>query len=54
MHYAVNYSGTRVCPMKIKITQLPDGLRRSMFDTRKEFLPHNSKGAFYVEVKAPQ
>ena len=52
MHYVVNYSGTKVCPMKIKVTQLPDGRHLSLFDTCMYLhQPHNSKGAFYVEVK---
>ena len=53
MQYAVNYSGTRVCPMKIKITQFPDGLCLRLFDTCM-YLPHNSKEAFCVGVKALQ
>ena len=55
MHYAVSYSGTRVCPVKIKIIQLPDGRCLSLFDMSMYLpRPRNSKGAFYVEVKALQ
>ena len=27
MQYSLNYSGTRFCPLEIKITQFPDGFR---------------------------
>ena len=43
--------------MKIKIIQLSDGCCLSLFDTCMYMCvprPHNSKGAFYVEVKALQ
>ena len=26
MQYTLNYSGTRLCPLRIKITQFPNGL----------------------------
>ena len=31
MQYFLNYSGTRFCPLKIKITQFPGGFRLKMF-----------------------
>ena len=34
MEYCLNYSGTRFFPLKIEVTQFPDGLRRKVLYNR--------------------
>ena len=48
MQYSLNYSGTRFCPLKIKVTQFLDGFRLKSFhqpcsdfqETYFDFLTH--------------
>ena len=34
MQYSLNYSSTRFCPLKMKITQFPTGFRLNVLTTR--------------------
>ena len=44
MQYSLNYSGTRVCPLKIKITQyLVDSVLRSSWRVRQHWRYHGNR-----------
>ena len=51
MWYRLKYSGTRFCPLKIKITQSPDGLRLKNLGSF-QWLQVQSAGIFFRVIQS--
>ena len=50
MQYCLNYSGTRFCPLKIKITQFPDGLRLTLLWCLRYIRPYCAQTELVIHL----